>query len=64
MLVLPGDVNGNGEVTIVDVSVLIDYLLGLEVEDFNAANANVNEDNDISIADVSALIDMLLSGEY
>lgn len=61
---LKGDVNGNGEVTIADVSALIDYLLGTEVENFNAANAHVNDDDDITIADVSALIDMLLSGEY
>ena len=59
--VMLGDVDDDGEVTINDVSVLIDYLLGNEVETFNAVNANVNEDEDISIADISDLIDMLLN---
>lgn len=60
--VMLGDVNGNGEVAIDDVSVLIDYLLGGidAVGAFNATNADVKPDGDISIADVAALIDMLL----
>lgn len=57
---LKGDVDGDGEVSISDVSALIDYLLNGEAENFNAANADVDEDNEIAIADVTALIDMLL----
>lgn len=58
--ILKGDVDGDGEVSISDVSALIDYLLNGEAESFNAANADVDEDNEIAIADVTALIDMLL----
>ena len=57
---LRGDVNGDGYVTITDVTVLIDYLLGNVSGDFYEVNAYVNADDDINIADVTALIDKLL----
>ena len=60
--VLKGDVNGDGEVNIADVTALIDYLLG--GGDINEAAADVNSDNDINIADVTALIDYLLSDSH
>lgn len=62
---LRGDVNKDHEVAIADVSALIDYLLGNEVDPFDAeaANCDLSEDG-ISIADVSALIDYLLSGAW
>ena len=57
-----GDVNGDGNVTIADVTALIDYLLTGNANAINIANADVNNDETISIADVTALIDMLLTG--
>ena len=57
--VMIGDVNGDKDVTIADVSALIDYLLGTN-PDINLENANVNGDTEVTIADVSALIDKLL----
>ena len=57
---IKGDVNGDNEVSIGDVSALIDYLLGLEDSSINSAAADVNTDREVSIADVSALIDILL----
>lgn len=62
---LRGDVNKDHEVSIADVSALIDYLLGNEVDPFDAeaANCDLSEDG-ISIADVSALIDYLLSSAW
>ena len=58
--VLPGDVNGDGEVDIKDVSALIDYLLTGDTEGINLANADMSQDGEVSIKDVSALIDYLL----
>lgn len=54
-----GDVNHDHEVTIADVSALIDYLLNDPT--LAPAEANMNQDTEVSIADVSALIDYLLS---
>lgn len=53
-----GDVNGDGNVSITDVSALIDCLLSGECED--EAAADVNRDGNVSISDVSTLIDYLL----
>ena len=56
---LRGDVDGNEEVTIADVTALIDILLGSGV---NVPAADCNLDNEVGIADVTTLIDYLLSG--
>ena len=55
-----GDINGDGEATIGDVSALIDCLLG-EGLSLDISVADVNHDGEVTIGDVSALIDMLLS---
>ena len=59
--IMIGDVNGDGFVTIGDVTTLIDYLLGSNIQ-INIAAADVNGNNEISISDVTALIDKLLGG--
>ena len=56
-----GDVNGDGQLTIADVTTLIDYLLTGDPTGFYEVNAYINNDSSISIADVTWLIDMLLS---
>lgn len=54
-----GDVNHDEEVSIADVSDLIDYLLGNGT--VCQICADVDEDGEVAIADVSALIDKLLN---
>ena len=58
-----GDVNDDGNVSIADVTALIDYLLGTN-DGINLDAADCNADNNISIADVTALIDYLLSKSW
>lgn len=60
---LPGDVNDDGNVTIADVTALIDYLLLIDSNNTNMNNADVNGNGTIDIADVTALIDQLLLNE-
>lgn len=57
----PGDVNCDGFVNISDVTDLIDYLLGSDVTNFKAGNADLDDDGSVNIADVTTLIDFLLS---
>ena len=60
-VVIRGDVDGNEDVTIADVTALIDILLsGSEAPD--AADCNL--DGEVSIADVTTLIDYLLGGQW
>jgi len=53
-----GDVNGDYEVNIADVNVVIDVILS----DVNNPNADVNGDGEINIADINAIIDIILNG--
>ena len=62
--VLIGDVNNDNDVTIADVTALIDYLLSGDATGLNLAAADCNNSGDVSIADVTALIDYLLSGTW
>ncbi len=57
---VPGDVNGDGELKITDVTLLIDMLLeGGDIPVTPATDAN--GDGKVNITDLTAIIDMLLS---
>ena len=61
-----GDVDGDGDVNINDVTLLIDVVLGKNV-DYNAQAADCNTesgDNSIDINDVTALINFVLTGTW
>ena len=58
--VLIGDVNGDTVVSIADVTILIDYLLGGNPTNFLPANADMDGSESITIGDVTLLIDYLL----
>ena len=62
--VLRGDVDGNEDVNVADVTTLIDYLLSGNDEGINKDNADCDLNEDINVADVTTLIDFLLSGTW
>ena len=55
---LRGDVNGDDEVTVADVNIIIDHILR---GGYNTA-CDVNGDNEVTIADVNVVIDVILEG--
>lgn len=57
-----GDVNRDGNVTIADVTALVNIILGkaTEADNYDMKAANVNGDDDITIADVTALVNIIL----
>ena len=59
-----GDVNGDGHVSISDVTSLIDCLLSGDELYVSFSSADVNRDGNVSISDVTSLIDYLLGGEW
>ena len=61
---LRGDVDGNGQVNIADVTALIDYLLSGDTSLIVAENADVENNGSIAISDVTCLIDYLLAGSW
>lgn len=60
---LRGDVNGDGEVTIADINVLISIVLGSSFDAETMLRADVNEDKEIGIADINLVISIILSPE-
>jgi hypothetical protein len=62
--VVVGDVNDDGNVTIADISALIDVLLSGNVSADTNAGADVNDDGVVTISDVATLIDFLLTGQW
>lgn len=57
----PGDANGDGRITIEDVTTIIDYLLSSDPTGISTRGADLDGNGNISIDDVTALIDLLLS---
>ena len=55
---LKGDVNGDGEITIADINIIIDAILTV-TQEFQTA-ADVNGDGEITIADINVVIDIIL----
>lgn len=59
--VIKGDINGDKRVSISDVSILRNYLLGNNPEKYNEKAADMNEDGRVSISDVGKLVNQLLN---
>ena len=57
-----GDANGDGQITIGDVTLMIDCLLGGEQDSFYFESADFDQNGVLSIGDVTALLDYLLMG--
>ena len=57
---LRGDVNGDGEVTVADVNIIIDRIL----QGGYSAASDVNGDEEVTIADVNVVIDIILRGGH
>ena len=53
---MPADVNGDGEITIADVNVIIDIIL----RGISNPAGDVNGDNEITIADINVVINIIL----
>ena len=61
--VLKGDVNNDGEITIIDVVSVINYVLGNEDSNFNKLAADMTGDGTVTIADVVGIINYILNDD-
>ena len=57
---LRGDANGDFEVNITDVIVIIDYILGRNITNFIYANSDLDKDGDVNITDAIKVVDIIL----
>lgn len=55
-----GDINGDGEVNVADVTTLVDYILGKNPTSCNESACDINGDNEINVSDVTSLVDIIL----
>ncbi len=62
--VVRGDVNEDGDIDIIDVTELIDYLLSGNSTAINLENADCDQNNYLDISDVTTLVDYLLSNKW
>ena len=59
---LPGDVNGDGEVNILDVERVVEIILGDPATEYELWAANLNHDTTIDVFDIILLVDLALAG--
>ena len=57
---LLGDVNGDGLVNVMDVTAVINHILGMTPDNFNMQAADVNSDGNINVMDVTGIINKIL----
>ena len=59
---LKGDVNGDGSISITDVTMLVDVILTGLPQDTDTSIYDINGDGNVTISDVTVLVDMILNG--
>jgi hypothetical protein len=55
---LTGDINGDGNINVLDVVMLVDYILNPDTSELESAD--INSDGNIDILDVVALVGIVL----
>jgi hypothetical protein len=58
----PGDVDGDGRFSVVDISGIVGFVLGVDNPSLDARAADVNEDGRYSVVDVSTVVQYVLNG--
>lgn len=58
-----GDVDGDGEVGVADLTALIDYIFSHDASTIDFTKLDVDRDGEINVGDVVALVDVIMSRE-
>lgn len=55
-----GDVDSDGRLTITDVTMMVNYCVGVQPAGFNAAVSDLNHDKETTITDVIILVNLII----
>ena len=58
-----GDINGDGDISVNDVAMIVNYILGIIDSNFIIANADINGDGEIDINDVMGTVSIILEDD-
>lgn len=61
---LLGDANNDGQITIADVTCIVNHLLEIDSTGFTESQADMNQDQRITITDVVEIIDIIMQQQY
>ena len=56
-----GDINFDGNINVLDVVLLVSFILGESVDEFEYIAADINEDNSLNVLDVVMIIEIILN---
>ena len=62
VILLPGDVTDSGKVDVQDATLVVNYILGKKLSEYDYTIADMNEDGELDVFDVTAIINVILSG--
>ena len=57
---LLGDVDSDGRLTITDVTMMVNYCIGVQPSGFNAAVSDLNNDKQTTVTDVIILVNLII----
>jgi hypothetical protein len=58
----PADLNGDGQVNVLDVQLAVNVLLGTQTDPDVVARADLNGDGAVNVLDVQAIANIVLTG--
>ena len=61
---LKGDVNGDHDVNLTDVTLTVDYIINNQTEGFILYNGDMDDNGEITNTDLTSIINLILNGEY
>ena len=62
-MIIPGDVNDDYKVDIQDATLTVNYILGVESDEYDYSVADMNNDGEIDVFDVQAIVNVILSND-
>ncbi len=59
---IPGDLDGNGSVNVIDIVMTIDIIFGADATDYQLWAADLDSDGDVNVMDIVLIVTIILDG--